>query len=480
MPTSNPIGNVARPVLSVFQLLNANGQVETVIINQGGQAGIGASPLIALGNAFVDPTNTTGAANDNAGTPGTAAAPFATWAGMVNAAWGTRSPLLTGPQTVTFLGPNAANDPIFLDPILLGTGSLTITAPAVRGTPFPLGGVVAKNRTAGSNSTLQATLAGTVTAVATQLVNLSGGFSTAWTYASLGGGNWQLSQPLRAFTGLPPTEDDTWGNGTSVAPVTQIALNLGQLNPTLLNDAAAGSANPVVVSNVLLSGLNAAFIGRGVNFSQCAIAQQIRLMRGANQPTGDQPIFSNCAIAGANSGIQAESSTSPTLFGGFFASNATMVAAGSGFWLLDADIIAGAPINTYSGTQLIGDVGLAMGFVFVDGVSLTCTKGKVANFGYGNGIVYGSTNGNIAVRGTGRFTNSTGNSFVATFTLPTPVAGGFSLNGSTTALSATGASPPVLAQGITTTPANLDAAAGVAGFGGNAWRFGGASFGNTS
>ena len=58
----------------------------------------------------------------------------------------------------------------------------------------------------------------------------------------------------------------------------------------------------------------------------------------------------------------------------------------------------------------------------------------------------------------------------ATATLEFPSAGfTLNINGATTADSHTGAAPDVLNGGITVNPANIDAAAGAAGFGGEAF-----------
>jgi hypothetical protein len=68
-----------------------------------------------------------------------------------------------------------------------------------------------------------------------------------------------------------------------------------------------------------------------------------------------------------------------------------------------------------------------------------------------------------------------GNSFTSLFTASGLVTG-IQLNGAfNTACSHTNAAPDVINCGITTTPAHLDAAAGAAGFGQNAFNLGGAS-----
>lgn len=58
------------------------------------------------------------------------------------------------------------------------------------------------------------------------------------------------------------------------------------------------------------------------------------------------------------------------------------------------------------------------------------------------------------------------------------VAGGLSINGSPNACSHTSAAPDVVNCGIAVTAANLDAAAGATGFGGNAFIPGGGSISN--
>jgi len=110
---------------------------------------------------------------------------------------------------------------------------------------------------------------------------------------------------------------------------------------------------------------------------------------------------------------------------------------------------------------------------------LEMTKGKAANYSYGNAVLYGTAGGNINIRGQGRFTNSTGQTAVATFTAPT-MATNIQLNAQSTGSSISGTTPATINSGITLSPTNIDAAAGATGFGSTAFRPGGASYSNQS
>ncbi len=114
-----------------------------------------------------------------------------------------------------------------------------------------------------------------------------------------------------------------------------------------------------------------------------------------------------------------------------------------------------------------------LGFVYLDG-NLTLSGRALFDTGAAGGhVIYGTAGKVMALRDaghgllTGTFTNG--------WTAPTLVTG-VTIDGATTASSiAYAANVGTIHNGITTSVANLDAAAGAAGFGGSAFNLGGSS-----
>jgi len=440
------------------------------------------APVINGGNIFLDPSNSTGVASDS--NPGTQFLPLLTWAGLV-ALWGSRTPVFNTPTTVNIISSMLATDPIILDPIITGTGTFVILGSGGVNTAVAISGVVPKSRALGSNTMLQANLGQAVTVGTLLINNTTGGIG--WAYKLVSGTTWNIAQPM-ANVGiggvLAPAEDNAWANGNNVqSGAVQSTIILAQLAPTVLNTPNAGSSTyPVQVIQANLAGGNIGFVGRNVQFSQCQIQQTLKMVGGGNQPSGDAVVFTNCAFFGANAGLSTEANSVCTFNGGMISSTIganNLVCGSNGFWVLDGDMAIGQKIVAFSGAQLIGDVGIGFGPCFVDGVVLEMTKGKAANYSYGNAVLYGTAGGNINIRGQGRFTNSTGQTAVATFTAPT-MATNIQLNAQSTGSSISGTTRATINSGITLSPTNIDAAAGATGFGSTAFRPGGASYSNQS
>jgi hypothetical protein len=457
---------------STLALLKIDGQAIPVSLLDG-PAGAPIIPATLQGNIFIDPANITGNASDS--NPGTAAAPFASYAGVVKV-WGTTKPLLNTATTLIWMSNGSAlTDPVVFEPYIMGNVNVGIqgNTPAVASTPV-LAGTVAKSRALGSNAALSATYNAQTTAGA--LLQNTTHPSRSWAQRALGANAFQTCQPMVAADGLgavvAPAEVDTWANGDNVQLLSLVNIPLVRFAPTSLDNQAGGSGAFLYQARIVSVGGSARCVldgtGGSIHAQECLFANRVEWL-GVDQfvPTC---VSTNCFYADLMS-----TRGQVSFLGG--AINA--LALFNGLSLFDGDIIIGA------GSTLRGD-GNALGFVFNDiaGAFLN-VQGATTTLGaifYGGAALYGNAGGNGEVRllGSSRLVKA-GSTWVALVTNVNMVAG-ISLNGTRTGVSHTGAAPDVFNGGITTTPANLDAAAGAAGFGGNAesQQLGGASTSNVS
>jgi hypothetical protein len=425
---------------------------------------------------FINPT---AGSDTNNGT--TSATPLKTWRALV-ALWGTTSPILGQSTTITFQGAGHSDnsDPVIFTPRIKNGATITITgslstAPAFSGV---LAGTTAKNR-ATPQLLLETLPAG---AAAGQLVVNTTHPSRAFVYKA-SGGNWLMTQPM--LTPAPPfalatapVEVNTWANGDAVSGYTTTNVNLVDVEPLLMDDSALETAGLYVTQ---LTGYEP-FPGRndyfqtnlGVVFVDCYLTKTTVI-----NPTNGQSATSGISGCGGSN----------SWFGGLGV--LSEVGGGAGSWLayagvaascvgggfvLDADII----LST-AGTNTKFSGGLStLGLVYFDTGVNPVVQGNVswtnAN-GFGGPFCWGP-GGQIDVQGNGHMTYPTGaGNAVATFIQTTGTA--LALNGTgSTAHSVISGSPDVFNGSITVTPAHLDAAAGVAGFGGNAFIPGNASISN--
>lgn len=434
---------------------------------------------------FVDPSGANGGSDANAGT--SAAAPLKTWA-RLQALWGTSSPVLRQTTTVTFLSSHVDNtDPVVWTPLLVGNGCAVLQGANPVPVPTVFTRSAARNRAAGANSLLAGSFSVGVPAAGLLVQNLAAGKSSrAWIYKSVGGGNFAMTQPLAPQTppfpaGATLAQVNTWATGDAVQLLTPIAVNVVEFVPTLADFVLPSFLNCGFLYQLTLfdpqgAGTDNVFLGCLVKIFECNTQRTIVVSGAPGQPLAGFALqcindFNNGGMVAVANGVQS--------FGGCITNAATQAGStwggGAGQHVWDDDFILGG----FATCPLGGAVGPIFldtgGGIIVNNGDLLCS----ANAGSGiAAIVYGAGASTFLMRGTSRLCNTTGNTFVATLTAPGTITG-VNLNGGTAAHSVISGAPDVFNGGIATTPANLDAAAGAAGFGGLAFVPGGASIANT-
>jgi len=443
-----------------------------------GSGGVAPQPALLSGTILVDPQNASGVASNSSPPVATFAGftgpIFRTYAGLVSA-WGTYQPFFTTPPTIVFVSSHVDNS----DPVVLNsTGAAPIirtSAPVVVSAAIALAGTTAKNRAAGANSPLITNLG--ATGAANQLVVNATHPSVTWACKSLGANSFRMWQPLVAATPggtVAPAEVDTWANGDSVSLNTLINVNvvsirhtpttgfsgptlyrvsffdpLGAGNSTVLLDGTPGTITCMECSFQRTLHALGGFLG--VNLTNCLYIASLEI--------------DDCAATLVGGG------TTPT-------SSAVTLNAGLNGLTIDGDFglstAGGAPAFVQSGGATF-----VIAFMFLDaGFTVQTGEVQLGTLFYGGHAIYGTAGNNINLTGQSRLFNASG-TFVAALTAPGPVAG-INVNGAATASSANNAQPQVLQGGIATTPANLDAAQGAAGFGGLAFKLGGSSIANAA
>lgn len=418
---------------------------------------------------YIDPQNRTGLADDrnDGATPST---PVQTWNGGVANKLGCLDPVLPQFTTFNFMSgsPTDGSDPVIFRPILANKSGLKFACTldshnlVASGT---LGSVTVKNRTTGQ--VLQADL-GASAAVDQIVVNTTVGKSSRAIVQKLVSGTvYQITQPQTISDNWPvsggdPSPVDTWANGdtfqlyapdmvdfSDVRPVVAefdnllaneftIFLTLGVLNP-------AGSLLGPVYLGDTMAAIHCVFKRRPV-ISEAALARNA--------------IFWGCSLGqgmrGGNLDIQL-AGNAVWIMGGYVGG---MQAIGA---YLDQDVIL-----TSVGSRLLGG---QLGSVCVDsGAILKIQEEVVLTAGYGGALLWGK--GTTDVKAGSLFLSGV----TAVASLLQPGAGGaITLNGQANAFSATLANPSVVNGAVPLTPAHIDAAAGAAGFGGNAFIPGGGS-----
>ena len=402
----------------------------------------------AIPNWFVDPLNgNDGYSGVSATFTGGLTGPLQTKAEIIRR-WGTNSPILTVPVTITYLSADTnGNDPGIFTPVFLVGSSLTHTAalpaPAFTGT---LLSVTPKNMVA--NQALQSTFttsAGSLTRYML-LVNTTRGNSRAILQRNTSGGTWQISQPVVPYpgTGVPSaTEVNTWANGDVINGYIPLVVNLAVIGGVcrellspfspfhivqqLTQFSQAGSFPPVVVDDSVYS-----------LFSDC--------------------MNWNITVSGGRTSLQCI--TLNCYFLGCLALNGAQV-------LVTLQVLAGV-LHDFRGTGVLlasdtileghGDIQncpSGWGPLFIDTGVVLRAEG-----------VNGSNIAGVSVYGPGNFNQLAGTTtYLGTAAANFPIAN-ITINGSTTAYSINNTT---LNSNITLSAANLDAPAGPAGFGGNAF-----------
>lgn len=434
------------------------------------------TPYVATPNSwseatwFIDPSNRLGTSSDtNAGTSQGKA--LRTYAELVRRWNGTTTPTLTGPTcAIEFLsGHPDATDPVICTPYCQSCFFLMTASGAPIIATGVLSGVVANDIAA--NQALNAVLpVGTV--AGSLIVNPTRANSFARAFKNLGGNTWQISQPINAaalpFTG-PPVQNNAWANGdtvnvfdpatNAVGSTTVFNINVAVFAPVLLSLNATFNDVPCLANinlgdtNVNGIGFDVAKFGGGVTYFNVSLTKHGFLNN------EDQAIaftrFTGCDIA---IGIGGGGSVQTAIFDAGQWRNTV-----SAEWPVGATLDCGFML---SGFVTAGDniaVG-NLGTVYVDGNFLRVRSGfayipVTTAFNSGQAAVYGS-GGLDAHNSTIVYTGTAVNSF--------PCAGGLKIRGNGNAYSYLTTAGLTAIHEVALTPANLDAAAGAAGFGGYA------------
>lgn len=414
---------------------------------------------LSVATWFVDPQNSSGLASDaNDGT--TNVTPLLTYAELVNR-WGGTDPSFPASLvtlSITFMSAHTDDS----DPVVFNATSKGALVPQIKanaGTVVVAGalaGVTAKNRTAGANSSLIATLPAGA-AVGQMVVNTTRGNSRAWVKKSLGAGSFELSQPFSPQTiptgQVAPTEVDTWANTDAIQCITPIAVNLVSLS--FLSNVLDGPAdNNLYLYNLTGFDPNGAgnsfgFFGIGLAVVECTLQRFLNTAPQIANGNAFSNFYSNTAFAGG---------------GVFFGGNTTLLGGCSigpfglsfleGEGAIDGDFAFEAAGSGFrGGTWFLGLVWM--------GASLNVDGNAYVSFStqfYASHVVYGRAAVTLNLKSASYVVMASG-TWAAGWTAPTLVTG-VTANGGTTAQTHTNASPDVVTSGVTTSVANLDAASG--------------------
>jgi hypothetical protein len=368
--------------------------------------------------------------------------------------WGTWAPTLDGINVViTYLTPEAAggHDPGQFAPVMLNGATLLHTA-ALPATSFTGTLLVVSPLNRAGNLALRSTFAPTTGAIAANmmLVNATRGGSVAFAIRDTGGGNWLLTQPLNPPTA--PLHADSvpnvaWANGDAISGYVLLAVDMARLAGVTSEFPAVGFSH----------GCNQLRLIDPAGFG----AENEIEIEGSGYPCFN---FCSCERSPAYSGHE--------LFAGIsFGSNWPETGSWSGTAGASLPFLhAAGRINAQDmrSISLSTDCVMTGLNIMQDGTVATCyvdTAGGLESrgttlLGPGPQTLYGP--GQLNVTG-GRFDYQA----PAVTTLPIAIK---QLNGTGAGYSnATVAGLTTVHGGIALTAANLDAAAGAAGFGGYAY-----------
>lgn len=423
---------------------------------------------------FIDPANSSGNASDN-NTCTTSGAPCLTYA-EIAARWGTYSPRLRQVTTITYLSNQSGNtDPVYFNPYLENGASAIIAGTLTQVASVTLGTVTARNRA--TPQLLQADLG--ASGATNQLLINSTHPSHAWSYKVVAGTVFSISQPLQVYPAIPggvpfPTNEvNTWANGDTVSLNTLTAVNIASIQP-ITTDTGSSAGVWLTNINVFDPGSGDPFFTSGnVNMVDVVTNREL-----ATIGTAETGIVTSLLYNVDARGNFFKTSSGPT-WGGLAGIFSGVSVAFNGFdvdcdTIINTNLAMSGNSNPATGITSLGTVyietaktlSIPFGRVQITG-SVNCVTSTVL---WGPGSFQVVAPGHAVVSSAGGATNT------SVFTMT----GGIKLGTNTTGCSHTGAAPDVINCGINLTGANLDAAAGVAGFGGNAFIPGGPSIGPLS
>lgn len=422
---------------------------------------------------FIDPQNsTTHASDENDGL--TSTTPLLSCAEIYRRYGYTWSPNLGDTQfpgtvnvTLTFLsGPNGViADPCLFTPNLSAGSTFTVTAPLPPSSlTTTLTGVVPKSSGVGPTA-LQAAVTSGAFLPNMMLVNHTRGNSRAFVQRNIAGATWQISQPLNPYAGPIATPDtslaaevDTWANGDSIDGYLLIDVDLPLVGGVYdefpgfnhgyfvyqvsINDPGNTGA-PCILHNEV-----------GYLVVECSFGSAFSTGRSiAYTGTGSlSPLFYNVAGGVPNPGVSIDAGgiAIPQWAAGIF-QGITAFAENITFLL---DPILSSPALFLQGTITFTNNAC------IDGATGATTDViTTGNTSLGTSILYGGAGASFDSRALTTYTTSGTTQF--------NLGNGIRMNTATEAYSfATGGGGLVTVHRVPLTPANLDAAAGPAGFGG--------------
>ena len=444
--------------------------------SSGGDRAAVIPPSWAVSTWGVDGTNVSTCASDNnnctqttCGAAGSFQGPCSTY-GEIAQRWGTYYPRLRQVTTITALSAFSSTDTMYLNALVEGAGNTLNLVCALGATQQvwtgTLGTVTAKNRTA--NQRLNAVISSGLVAQDQLLINTTHA-SYAWVTSNVSGTTWSISQPstgCSSASSCTPTEVDTWAMGDSVTAYTPSNVYLAQALPGGTDAPAAIGSTPTVWIN----GCNVAASG-SANTSVFVGNQYVQLVNTSISRLVQDGIGSQASVVGG--------SISPQ----FVNADITGYFRGIGAYLFAGRIGYGSHFIAMQGAALTGDVEI-FDQLFVSGSSVEGPEGAstfnnvyigtgltvVGGYATITGPIWGGGYVGVSAGGFLQYPSGVG-AAVANF-LQT---GSMDVNASTTACSN---SSGAITCGISVTPAYLDAAAGFAGFGGNAFALGGGQISN--
>ncbi len=408
---------------------------------------------------FVDPQNVSGTASDeNTGLDATHA--ILTKAEMMRR-WGyTWSPDLDGIiVNVQYLSADTLGDGSGHDPGLF-TPNLKRGAQLRHFAALPAAGFtgtinVATPKSRAGNQALNCSFVTTTGAVGAGmlLVNTTRGNSRAFARVNTGGGVWQISQPLAPYVaGTFPNavEVDTWANGDAIQGFQLLQVDLARIGGALAQFDASFLPGHTVQNIDIADPTGLGAEDPLTIDGACApLIVECQCQRAANMQGGstdDSCNFQNVAWRGLVWGTS--NALNVIVIEGGYADQDLVITIGAA---LGADFIVGGPGNSLMGFGTCVNV-------YVDTGSSLFAQGLCAL-----GIIYGL--GNLDTSdGTWRYNGP------ASTALPISSSGGLRIGGGTHAYSnATSAGVVAVHQLATISAAQLDAAAGAAGYGGLAY-----------
>jgi hypothetical protein len=405
---------------------------------------------------YIDPLNSTGVASDS-NSCATILLPCLTYA-EVAARWGTYSPRLRQNTLIDFLSNDDGTDPFYFNPYVENQAIITVKAELP--TPVQTTTITvnqAKSRSA--NHLLEVTFATSTGITGNQYVVDTTRNSSAWTFNSLGAGEFQMSQPLLASNS---NEDDGWTNGDTVSIYQLTKIQASTILPVLEQYNSGGSIQATVnVVNLQLgetgqSG-NLQINSNEVNVFGSLIDNNLVPF---NRDVFQQ--FVNCAVYDSRG-------QSILLNAGLIFVNPSYLYVPAISAYNDAILNAGATLISGNASNNWGPTPGAVGSIFGNVYIVNQVQISSALTIFSPSTQLGSVWGpGTLVLSNGRFSYPSGAGAAAATFLNS---GGLKISTSTAACSTSQAATDVVSCGISLTPANLDTAnSGVStGFGGYAF-----------